>query len=153
MTTIYLIRHGQASFGAESYDKLSPNGELQAKVLGRYFDSILKETPYVVAGSMQRHQQTATLALNECFPEAEIITDSAWNEFNHQQVFAQYEPRFNDVEFLKQESAKEKSPRAYLAKIFDGAINRWTGGDYHDDYEETWPNFKQRVEIEALQTL
>lgn len=52
MTTIYLVRHGQASFGAESYDKLSPNGELQAKVLGQYFDQILKEAPYAVAGSM-----------------------------------------------------------------------------------------------------
>ena len=38
MTTIYFIRHGQASFGAESYDQLSPNGELQAKILGQYFD-------------------------------------------------------------------------------------------------------------------
>ncbi|CAM2990128.1 histidine phosphatase family protein [Acinetobacter celticus] len=152
MTTIYLIRHGQASFGAESYDKLSPNGELQAKVLGRYFDSILKETPYVVAGSMQRHQQTATLALNECFPEAEIITDSAWNEFNHQQVFAQYEPRFNEPHLLKEDVAKEDNPRAYLAKIFEGAIDRWTGGDYHHEYEESWPDFKTRVET-ALQNL
>ncbi len=58
-----------------------PNGELQAKFLGRYFDRILKEAPYVVAGSMQRHQQTAQLALAECFPEVEIHTDSAWNEF------------------------------------------------------------------------
>ena len=64
MTTIYLIRHGQASFGAESYDKLSPNGELQAKLLGQYFNKILKEEPYVVAGSMQRHQQTAMLGMS-----------------------------------------------------------------------------------------
>ena len=103
MTTIYLIRHGQASFGAASYDQLSPNGELQAKLLGRYFDEILKEAPYVVAGSMQRHQQTAQLSLDECFPESEILTDSAWNEFNHQQVFARYEPRFNQPELLKQD--------------------------------------------------
>ena len=65
MTTIYLIRHGQASFGAESYDKLSEKGELQAQRLGQYFKQILKESPYVVAGSMQRHQQTAQLALAE----------------------------------------------------------------------------------------
>ena len=106
MTTIYLIRHGQASFGAESYDKLSPNGELQAQVLGRYFDNILKEAPYVVAGSMQRHQQTATLALTECFPEADVVTDNAWNEFNHQQVFAQYEPRFNEPHLSKMSQKK-----------------------------------------------
>ncbi|TCB56616.1 histidine phosphatase family protein [Acinetobacter terrae] len=152
MTTIYLIRHGQASFGAESYDKLSPNGELQAKLLGQYFNQILKEEPYVVAGSMQRHQQTANLALAECFPETEMQTDSAWNEFNHQQVFAQYEPRFNEPHLLKQDVENEVNPRAYLAKIFEGAIERWTGGDYHHEYDESWPDFKSRVET-ALQNL
>lgn len=152
MTTIYLIRHGQASFGAESYDQLSPNGELQAKILGQYFDSILKEAPYAVAGSMRRHQQTAGIALEQCFPEASVVTDSAWNEFNHQQVFAQYEPRFNEPYLLKADVDKEDNPRAYLAKIFEGAIERWTGGDYHHEYEESWPHFKRRVET-ALQNL
>ena len=152
MTTIYLIRHGQASFGAESYDQLSPNGELQAKLLGQYFDNILKEEPYVVAGSMQRHQQTAQIALAECFPEAHLVTNPDWNEFNHQQVFAQYEPRFNEPHLLKADVAKELNPRAYLAKIFEGAIERWTGGEYHHEYEESWPIFKARVET-ALQDL
>ncbi|KCX77757.1 hypothetical protein J532_4387, partial [Acinetobacter baumannii 940793] len=27
MTTIYLVRHGQASFGKSNYDELSENGE------------------------------------------------------------------------------------------------------------------------------
>ena len=152
MTTIYLIRHGQASFGAESYDKLSPNGELQAILLGQYLNQILKEAPYVVAGSMQRHQQTATLALAQCFPEVEFETDQAWNEFNHQQVFAQYEPRFNKPHLLKQDVENEINPRAYLAKIFEGAIGRWTGGEYHHEYDESWPHFKNRVES-ALQNL
>lgn len=152
MTTIYLIRHGQASFGAASYDQLSPNGELQAKLLGRYFDEILKEAPYVVAGSMQRHQQTAQLSLDECFPESEILTDSAWNEFNHQQVFARYEPRFNQPELLKQDVSEHANPRDYLSKIFSGAIARWTCDDYHHEYDESWPNFKSRIET-GLQNL
>ena len=152
MTTIYLVRHGQASFGAESYDKLSPNGELQAKVLGGYFKAILKEAPYVVAGSMQRHQHTAHLALAESFPESTVITNAVWNEFNHQQVFAQYEPRFNQPHLLKQDVEKELNPRAYLSKIFEGAIGRWTGGEFHHEYDESWPEFKERVET-ALQNL
>ncbi|QIO05935.1 histidine phosphatase family protein [Acinetobacter shaoyimingii] len=146
MTTIYLVRHGQASFGAESYDKLSSNGELQAKLLGQYFDKILKEAPYVVAGSMQRHQQTAKLALAECFPECELLTNDAWNEFNHQQVFEQYDERFKAPHLLKQEVSKYESPRAYLAEIFEGAMQRWTGGEFHHEYEESWPQFKARVE-------
>lgn len=152
MTTIYLVRHGQASFGAESYDKLSPNGELQAKVLGQYLDKILKEAPYVVAGSMQRHQQTANIALAESFPDSSLVTDSAWDEFNHQQVFAQYDPRFNQPHLLKQDVEQENSPREYLAKIFEGAIGRWTDGEYHHEYDESWPDFKNRVET-ALQNL
>ncbi|MDQ9009601.1 histidine phosphatase family protein [Acinetobacter gerneri] len=152
MTTIYLVRHGQASFGAKSYDQLSPNGELQAKILGDFFQKILKEEPVVIAGSMQRHQQTAKIAMQQCFPEAEISTNSAWNEFNHQQVFAQYEPRFNQPELLKEDVVKEKNPREYLAKIFEGAIERWTGGEFHHEYEESWPDFKSRVET-AMQDL
>lgn len=152
MTTIYLIRHGQASFGAESYDKLSDNGELQAQILGQYFKKILKEEPYVVSGSMQRHQQTTNIALAECFPNAHVHTNSAWNEFNHQQVFAQYEPRFNEPHLLKEDVSKESNPRAYLAKIFESAIGRWTGGEFHHEYDESWPVFKLRVET-ALQNL
>ena len=112
----------------------------------------MKEAPYVVAGSMQRHQQTAQFALAESFPETQIITDPAWNEFNHQQVFAQYDSRFNHPHLLQQDVAKESSPRAYLAKIFEGAIDRWTGGDFHHEYDESWPDFKLRVET-ALQNL
>lgn len=152
MTTIYLIRHGQASFGAESYDKLSATGEQQATVLGQYFQKILKEQPYVVAGGMQRHRQTADFALAECFPEATPHINVGWNEFNHQQVFAKYDARFNEPHLLKQEVAKSESPRAYLAKIFEGAIFRWTDGEYHHEYDESWPHFKTRVE-DTLQNL
>ena len=152
MTTIYLVRHGQASFGATSYDKLSAIGEQQATVLGQYFQKILKEQPYVVAGGMQRHRQTADFALAECFPEATPHINIGWNEFNHQQVFAKYDARFNEPHLLKQDVAKESSPRAYLAKIFEGAISRWTDGEYHHEYDESWPHFKTRVE-DTLQNL
>ena len=37
MATVYLIRHGQASFGAENYDKLSELGCRQAHIAGEYF--------------------------------------------------------------------------------------------------------------------
>lgn len=87
MTTIYLVRHGQASFGKTNYDELSENGEAQAKLLGQYFKNIFTEQPFIVSGSMKRHQQTTQISLHECFPEALYKTDGLWNEFNHQQVF------------------------------------------------------------------
>lgn len=38
MTTIYLVRHGQASFGTASYDQLSAKGEQQAQVVGDFLN-------------------------------------------------------------------------------------------------------------------
>ena len=83
MTTIYLIRHGQASFGAVNYDQLSNKGEQQATLLGQYLAKVLKEPPHVYAGTMQRHQQTAQLALAESFPELAVNSDQGWNQFNN----------------------------------------------------------------------
>ena len=37
MSVIYLIRHGQASFGTDNYDQLSALGREQSAILGSYF--------------------------------------------------------------------------------------------------------------------
>ena len=37
MGTLYLVRHGQASFGADDYDQLSELGHRQSVRLGEYF--------------------------------------------------------------------------------------------------------------------
>ncbi|WP_212515593.1 histidine phosphatase family protein [Acinetobacter soli] len=151
MTTIYLVRHGQASFGKANYDELSPTGQSQAELLGQYFKQILSEAPYVVAGTMKRHMQTAQGALKQCFPEANIHIHAGWNEFNHQQVFANYDPRFKQPELLKQEVTKASNPRDYLGQIFENAVSRWTDGAFHHEYEESWPDFKSRVETTLAQ--
>ena len=40
MAEIYFVRHGQASFGAEDYDKLSLVGHRQTELLGSRFKEI-----------------------------------------------------------------------------------------------------------------
>ncbi|HEX5612745.1 MAG TPA: phosphoglycerate mutase family protein, partial [Burkholderiales bacterium] len=37
MAELYLVRHAQASFGTEDYDRLSELGRRQARWLGEYF--------------------------------------------------------------------------------------------------------------------
>ena len=63
MATIYLIRHGQASFGADDYDKLSPLGEKQAEHVGYYLrdHGITLDAAY--SGDLKRQRRTAELAL------------------------------------------------------------------------------------------
>ena len=62
MGTLYLVRHGQASFGEDDYDRLSPLGHRQAQRLGEYLrgrfarEGVQIET--VLMGSLTRHRET-----------------------------------------------------------------------------------------------
>ena len=58
MGTLYLVRHGQASFGAADYDRLSPLGELQSLRMGRWFRERGMRFDAVLTGTLRRHAQT-----------------------------------------------------------------------------------------------
>ena len=60
MGTLYLVRHGQASFGADDYDVLSPLGHKQAVRLGEYFATKGIAFDAAMTGTLQR--QISTLA-------------------------------------------------------------------------------------------
>jgi len=58
MGTLFLVRHGQASFGAADYDQLSPLGEQQSLRLGRWFGERGLSFDAVLTGTLRRHAQT-----------------------------------------------------------------------------------------------
>ncbi len=58
MGTLYLVRHGQASFGADDYDQLSPLGRQQAVRLGEYWRGSGQRFDAVLTGTLRRHTQT-----------------------------------------------------------------------------------------------
>lgn len=58
MPTIHLIRHGQASLGAEDYDRLSALGWQQARRLGEHLAGQGLRPGLLVTGTMRRHQET-----------------------------------------------------------------------------------------------
>jgi len=58
MGTLYLVRHGQASFGADDYDVLSPLGQRQSARLGEYFNSKGVRFDAALTGTLNRQVQT-----------------------------------------------------------------------------------------------
>jgi phosphohistidine phosphatase SixA len=58
MGTLFLVRHGQASFGADNYDQLSPLGHEQGVRLGRYWARTGQGPQAVLTGTLQRQRQT-----------------------------------------------------------------------------------------------
>ena len=58
MGTLYLVRHGQASFGAEDYDQLSELGTRQCHALGLWFAARGLQFEAVLRGTLKRHAQS-----------------------------------------------------------------------------------------------
>jgi broad specificity phosphatase PhoE len=145
MATIYLIRHGQAQFGMEEYDALSPTGIEQAKLLGATFLQRIVIPTKIISGAMKRHQQTMQYCLEKMhLANMEISTNKDWNEFDHRDILTKYEPRYADLNELKKDIFLDKSPKEKITEVLTGAVTRWTSGQFND-YNESWTTFCERV--------
>ena len=58
MAEIYLIRHAQAAFGTDDYDRLTELGHRQSRWLGEYFAERGLHFDRVVSGTLRRHRET-----------------------------------------------------------------------------------------------
>jgi broad specificity phosphatase PhoE len=95
MALIYLIRHGQASFGSDDYDRLSELGRRQSAVLGTHLLRSNIPLDALICGAMRRQQDTAAevaAALGERAPAQRV--EAAFNEYDHVAVIRAYLPLF-----------------------------------------------------------
>ena len=146
MATIYLVRHGQASFGAEDYDKLSELGYQQAEVLGKSLENRLGQHVELVFGSMLRHKQTLEkVASSAGWSISGARVDSRWNEYDHQQLLGKLDDRFTTASGVKNWLRTQANPGKALSDLFGRATKRWQSGEYDQQYSESWLDFKDRV--------
>lgn len=150
MAAIYLIRHGQASFGSADYDKLSDKGHQQALMLGKYWR--FKNTPSkFYCGDLLRHNQTYAgfiQGLNST--TTPVISHSGFNEFDHTDILNNYHAKWQDFAQMSQEINQQKTTNKSFQIEFSKALSRWVFGNKDEEYQESWPTFKARC-IRALQ--
>jgi broad specificity phosphatase PhoE len=132
MGVVVLVRHGQASFGAEDYDVLSDVGLEQSRVVGRTLAAL--EPTALVHGALRRQADTArAMAEAGGWPRGAEV-DEGWNEFDHLGVVARGPGGGGDVSDV----------RAFQ-RVFEDATARWYAGEHDGDYDESWPSFVDRV--------
>lgn len=144
MGAIYLIRHGQASFGQADYDRLSPTGHQQSRVLGEGLKHLGLDVHATVRGSMRRHAETATACLEAMGHDEDSRIDEGFNEYDHDEVLRVFRPAFATPEGVAAALAAAADPRAEFQKLFAAAVARWTGGEHDADYSESWSAFRRR---------
>jgi broad specificity phosphatase PhoE len=98
----------------------------------------------VVRGAMKRHRQTAELAVAGGGWTAEVTEDDGWNEFDHRQMLELHPAAPGEGEELT---------RAEFQRWFEEATSRWAGGEYADEYDESFTDFGSRVDAALRRTL
>lgn len=147
MGQIYLVRHGQASFGAADYDQLSAHGVEQSRMLGAWLASCKQGFGQVVTGNLRRHRQTAEACLGampDVPPPSQWRADPGFDEYDHLEVLAKHAPQMRDPLAAKDALETDANPRKAFQKMFAQAMARWMGGQHDADYRESWPAFRAR---------
>jgi broad specificity phosphatase PhoE len=143
VSSILLIRHGQASFGAADYDQLSGTGAEQSRALGAALRARGVVPDVVVAGRMRRHAQTATALLTGGGWDLPLTTDPGWDEFDHLQVLSVHTPPASGDAGGHGTSATDE--KAQFQRWFEGATRQWTSGAHDERYDESFSAFGSRV--------
>jgi len=146
MATIYLFRHGQASFGADDYDKLSPLGERQASALGEY----LRDTGIVldaaISGSLLRQRETAQLAMASPAGNAPHHVDPRFNEIDNDEQVKQLLPEIvkinPDLRALVERGFH--SSKDYQ-KVIDAVFNYWVSPACVAPNIQSWADYSGGV--------
>lgn len=139
MTAVYLLRHGQASFGAADYDALSDVGRRQAVVLGGELARREVEVHAVWSGTLRRQLDTAEACLEAAGLAVPITKDERWNEYDH----------------LGLVPAGQGDTREFQRQL-DAAIEAWIAGGQAIGTSGTWLEFSGGVDAalrEVLDTL
>lgn len=152
MAALYLIRHGQASFGSDNYDQLSELGHRQATVLGQRLRERGIHFDYAFSGTMLRHAQTAQNCLTAMESELRPYALPGLNEYDHEEVFARHLPHLADKGERARFLAASGNPAKTFQLEFEKAVRRWRSTDFDHEYSESWLGFRQRC-VAALQEM
>lgn len=122
MGTLYLVRHGQASFGAADYDQLSPLGHRQCVALGHYWRERGMQFDAVLTGTLKRHAQSlAGIAEGLDQPLAPLLWPGL-NEYDSEAVVRAIHP---------EPLARPDTPELYRQhfRLLRTGLQAWTRGD------------------------
>jgi len=151
MSKIVLIRHGQASFGAENYDQLSDLGRSQAAALSEYFLNHQIKFDTIIHGKMSRQMETAQILAGAKQHKNKLVTDKGANEFDSDSLLEYYLPKLaaRSKAFYKKIYSEQKwfTNGNDFELIFRALINLWQQ-DKNCPFE-SWTDFRKRS-IELL---
>lgn len=137
MAEILVVRHGQAAFGTDDYDRLTEVGWEQSRLLGEYFAARAIHFDAVFTGTLRRQRETLAGILEALPPQPEADELPGLNEFDFHELVSAYRALYPD-----------KSVDVSNARDFYGCLREallaWNRGEFADVAED-WGGFETRV--------
>ncbi|MBL8386263.1 MAG: histidine phosphatase family protein [Burkholderiales bacterium] len=137
MALLFLVRHGQASFGTADYDRLSDLGRQQARWLGEYFAARGLTFRRAVAGSLKRQRDTASEILAAMGADLAVHEHAGLNEYHGEALYTAHTGGRDPL------SHQRADYRDYW-RTLKAAMAAWTE-DRLAGVPETWADFGARM--------
>lgn len=150
MSELVLVRHGQASFGEDSYDRLSELGHRQVRILADHWRSAGERFDHLYSGSLRRQQETAQalLPLLDANP-AETLIEPDLNEYDGGPLISSYLREHGRADGLDIAPGELITDRRLFQRVFEAAAMHWINDTLNpipeDGGYEAWADFQQRV--------
>ncbi|WP_027015648.1 histidine phosphatase family protein [Comamonas composti] len=139
MGNLYLVRHGQASFGAADYDQLSERGFAQARRLGEYWRERGQRFDAVYTGTLRRHGQTLA-GIAEGLGGLDLPTQAlpTLNEYDSEALLHAIHPT---------PLPKPETPELYRQhfRLLCDALAQWMAGTISPQGMPSWDDFNGGV--------
>jgi broad specificity phosphatase PhoE len=138
MPTLYLVRHGQASFGAADYDNLSDLGAKQAFALGEYFKAKQLSFDAAYMGTLRRHAQTYAGIAQGMGSDAAAVLRPGLNEYDSDAVVEAIHP---------EPLSRERSPENYRKhfRLLRDGLAAWMEGSVAPKGMPAYPHFVKGI--------
>ncbi|KAF3996243.1 histidine phosphatase family protein [Glaciimonas immobilis] len=138
MAEFFMVRHGQASFGTDNYDRLSATGAQQSRWLGDYFAERKINFDQIFTGNMQRHAETADAICEGLGHNPDRIIHPGLNEYDFLGLFDALGPGQAITKGMAW------TDKATFYRELKRVLRLWITGEL-PNAPETWAAFRARV--------
>jgi broad specificity phosphatase PhoE len=153
MSVIYLIRHGQASFGTDNYDQLSAVGREQSAILGSYFAALGEPIHTIYTGTLERQRETAQLVASALAPSTPPLTvEPAFDEYESEAILRAFAASLSPAQLAEAGWPGLHSDRRRFQFFLERAARAWVEAEIVAEGMLPWRGFHGRI-IAAIERI
>jgi broad specificity phosphatase PhoE len=153
VSVIYLIRHGQASFGTDNYDQLSAVGREQSAILGNYFAALGEPIDRIYTGTLARQRVTAQLIAEALAPHSPPLTVApAFDEYDSESILNAFASSLTPAQREQSGWPALHSDRRRFQFFLERAARAWVDGQTEAEGILPWRSFHSRI-VGAIESI